>query len=86
MATGDSLGDFLGLPGIPMYPRSLTPCDFGQKSPKILLQNCDGRFQIESADQACRERGRCPFAAVRQSRISAFVSEFAGSTMSDHRK
>jgi hypothetical protein len=52
----------------------------------MLLQNCDGRFQIGSADQACREHGRCLFVVVRERRMSAFAGEFAALVAPLYRK
>jgi hypothetical protein len=50
------------------------------------LQKCDGRFQIEVVDQACREHGRHHFIAAMVKRISAFDSESQASTASDYPK
>jgi hypothetical protein len=40
------------------------------------LQNCDGRFQIEAVDQACREYGRHHIIVVTMRPLSDFVGEF----------
>jgi hypothetical protein len=70
----------------PMYPRSLIRSGPGPKSPKILLQNCDGRFQIERADQTCRECERRLFAAVREHRHRIFAGGFAALVVPDYQK
>jgi hypothetical protein len=58
----------------------------GPKSPKILLQICDGLFQIGTLDQACREHERRHFIVANVRRISAFAGELRTSTASDYRK
>jgi hypothetical protein len=68
---------------VPPKPHSVR---YQAKTSKILLQNCDDRFQIERADQACREHGRRLFAAVREHRISIFGGEFAASIALNYQK
>jgi len=78
----DSLGP-LPASDVPVKPHSVSS---EPKPLKILLQNCDGRFQIGVADQACRERRRRIFIVGRALRISAFGSEFAALLAQDYRK